>query len=176
VPRTCTICCHPQRLQIEQAILSGTSLRIISERFGTAKTNIFRHREHVSESLARHTGAEEFVRTGVLLDDVRAGEGRAERLYQKAEEILTSALQDKDRRTALQAIKVAVDVMSEARSYLELRGELTNELGRERALPALQIQIVCPASDAAMPRFTYASADELDGEDVIQQIGVLQRP
>jgi hypothetical protein len=40
----------------------------------------------------------------------------------------------------------------------------------------MQIQIVCPASDAAMPRFTYASADALDGDDVMQQIGIFQRP
>jgi hypothetical protein len=34
----------------------------------------------------------------------------------------------------------------------------------------------CPASDAAVPRFTYASAAELDGQYVTEQIGILQRP
>jgi hypothetical protein len=129
VPRTCTICSHKNRLKIEQALVSGTAYRSIANQFGTTKASLTRHRTHVSESLARHTGAAEFVRTGVLIDDVRTGEGRAERLYEQAEAILAGALLDKDRRTALQAIKVAVDVMSEARSYLELRGELTQEGG-----------------------------------------------
>ena len=145
MPRTCTICHHPRRLQIEQALIGGTALRTISGQFGPSKTAVMRHRTHITEAIARSAQALEAARSGVLLDDVRAGEGRAERLYQQAEEILSGALQDKDRRTALQAIRAAVDVMGEARSYLELRGELTNELGRDRTPSGLAIQIVCPA-------------------------------
>ena len=48
MPRTCTICKHPQRLEIERAIVAGTSLRSIAGQFGTAKTNIERHRPHVT--------------------------------------------------------------------------------------------------------------------------------
>ena len=55
------------------------------------------------------------------MDDVRHGERRAERLYEQAEEILAGALEDKDHRTALQAIRAAIDVMREARSYMEFR-------------------------------------------------------
>jgi hypothetical protein len=121
------------------------------------------------------------VRTGALLDDVRAGEGRAERLYQQAEEILVGALQDKDRRTALQAIRAAVDVMGEARSYMELRGELTNELGRDRTSTDFSIQIICPSSTAAaageLPRVSFAAVESIDAsEDCIATIGLLQRP
>ncbi len=58
---------------------------------------------------------------------MKAAEGRAERLYAAAEQILTRALEDSP-RTALQAIKAAVDVMGEARQYLELRGKITGEL------------------------------------------------
>jgi hypothetical protein len=75
------------------------------------------------------------VRAGTLLADVRAGEGRADWLYEKAEEILTPALKEKDRRTDLQAIRTAVDIMGEARGYMELRGELTNELRRDNTSP-----------------------------------------
>ena len=99
-----TICLHPQRLQIENALLTGTSVRDIAGRYGTVKTVVARHRTHVANSLARSTEVREQVRTGVLVDDVRAGEGRAGRLSAQAEQILVSALEDKDRRTALQAI------------------------------------------------------------------------
>jgi hypothetical protein len=173
VPQTCTICRHPQRLKIEQALVSGTPLRDIAGRYGTTKTVVARHRTHIAATIARHTQARDLARTGTLLDDVRTGEGRAERLYGQAEEILAGALKDKDRRTALQAIRAAVDVMSQARGYLELRGELTNELGRDRTAVAMSIQIVCPAApEGAVPRITYTSDDALDG--CTEEIGLRQ--
>jgi hypothetical protein len=177
VSATCSICRHPQRLAIEQALVSGTPLRDIAGRYGTAKTIVARHRTHVAGDIAQQTRARDVLRAGKLLDDVRAGEGRAERLYAQAEEILASALKDKDRRTALQAIRTAIDVMGEARGYLELRGELTNELGRDRSLPALSIQIICPSASSpeSMPRISYASADAI-GQDSTQEIGIFQRP
>jgi hypothetical protein len=158
MPQICTICRHPQRLEIEQAMLAGTSLRTVADRCGPSKTALLRHRPHISQALALNKQAQETARTGALLDDVRTGEGRAERLYEKAEEILTAALQDKDRRTALQAIRVAVDVMGEARGYLELRGEINGELGRDRSTAAFSVQIVCPWSPDRenMPRVTFA--------------------
>ena len=119
-----------------------------------------RHRSHAVEGISRNVGARERVRTGALLDDVRAGEGRAERLYQFAEEILTDALRDKDRSGALQAIRVAVSVMSEARSYMELRGEITLELGREKSPLPVSIQIMMPGmSPDAIPRVAFVSDD-----------------
>lgn len=179
MPQVCTICRHPQRLEIERAILSGTSYRDVAERYGTKKTIVSRHRPHIAEAMTRNSEVRELARTGVLIDDIRTGEGRAERLYEQAEQILTAALQDKDRRTALQAIRVAVDVMGEARNYLELRGELNGELGRDRAQAELQIQIVCPwnADRENMPRIAFASATgtgAFDGE-VFEAIKVGRR-
>jgi hypothetical protein len=98
--------------------------------------------------------------------------GNRVRLYGQAEEILAGALKDKDRRTALQAIRAAVDVMSQARGYLELRGELTNELGRDRTAVAMSIQIVCPASAGGAPRITYMSDDAIESEEIgLRQVG-----
>ena len=68
--------------------------------------------------------SEEILRADSLLEDVRNAEGRAERLYKAAEAILARALDVKDLRTALQAIRAAADVMAEGRQYLELRGTL----------------------------------------------------
>jgi len=175
MPRTCTICKHPQRLEIERAIVAGTSLRDIAGHFGTAKTNIERHRTHVTEAIARNKDARELVRTATLLEDVRAGERRVERLYDKAQQILTKALEDDDPRMAIQAIRAASAVMGEARGYMELRGELTNELGRDRT-PAMSIQIICPQAPnpGAMPRVSYVSRDVTDAEDVCVEIGLVQ--
>lgn len=46
---------------------------------------------------------------------------------------MTRALDAKDLRTALQAIRAAADVMGEARAYMELHGELSGELGKEKS-------------------------------------------
>ena len=115
------------------------------------------------------------MRTATLLEDVRAGERRVERLYDKAQQILTKALEDDDPRMAIQAIRAASAVMGEARGYMELRGELTNELGRDRT-PAMSIQIICPQAPnpGAMPRVSYVSRDVTDAEDVCVEIGLVQ--
>jgi len=77
------------------------------------------------------------------LEDVRNAEGRAERLYKAAEAILARALDVKDLRTALQAIRAAADVMGEGRQYRELRGDLTGEFESNKPQTAAQkIQVI----------------------------------
>jgi hypothetical protein len=78
--------------------------------------------------LVRAKAAQEVIRADNLLADVRSAEDRSERLYGAAEVILERALEAADLETALNAIRAAVDVMGEARQYMELRGELTGEL------------------------------------------------
>jgi hypothetical protein len=173
VPQICTICRHPRRLEIEQALLmGGMSLRTVSDQYGPSKTALLRHRAHVAGVVTQQIQARESTRTGTLLQDVRAGEGRAERLYGQAEEILASALKDKDRRTALQAIRTAIDVMGEARGFLELRGALTNELGRDRSLPEVFLQIICPSAPTPelMPRISFASPSHVAIEAAAEEI------
>jgi hypothetical protein len=172
MPRTCTICRHPDRLRIEQAMITGTSLRDVAARFGTAKTIIARHRTHVADSIVRHAEVRELARARTLLDDIRAGEQRAESLYETAQEILQNALQEKDPRTAIQAIRAASAVMGEARNYLTLRGELTGEMGRDKPPAIVGIQIICPASAGAMPQIVFAGDDAIEVE---HEIGLSQR-
>ena len=138
MPRTCTICKHSDRETIERALPNGEAYRNIASRFGTSTTSLHRHRlDHLGASIARAHEAETVARAE-LLEDVRTGGDRAERLYTAAEGILARALEVKDLKTALQAIKAAVDVMREGRSYLELKGEITGELGQPAGLePAI---------------------------------------
>jgi hypothetical protein len=93
--------------------------------------------------LIRAHNSEEILRADSLLDDVRHGEDRAERLYNAAEAILRRALAAKDLRTAIQAIRAAADVMAEGRQYLELRGDLTGEFESNKPQTATQkIQVI----------------------------------
>src|SRR5215467_10442490 len=129
MPMTCKVCGHKKRLEIDRALLEGQSLRVIARRTGTTASSLQRHKaEHLARSLVKAHEAREVARADSLLDDVRTAEGRAERLYGVAEDILEEAREAKDRKTALDAIRAAVNIMAEARQYLELRGELTGEL------------------------------------------------
>jgi hypothetical protein len=54
MPRVCSVCTHPERDQIDKAIVSGSgvstaapSLRRIAQRFGLVETSVRRHRRHV---------------------------------------------------------------------------------------------------------------------------------
>jgi hypothetical protein len=126
---TCRVCGHKRRLEIDRALLEGQSLRDIARRTGTTASSLQRHKaEHLARHLVKAHEAREVARADSLLDDVRTAVGRAERLYGVAEDILDKAVEAEDLKTALNAIRAAVDVMADARQYLELRGELTGEL------------------------------------------------
>jgi hypothetical protein len=130
VPMTCRVCGHKKRLEIDRALLEGKSLRDIARRAtGLSASSLQRHKaEHLARHLVKAHEAREAARADSLLADVRNAEGRAQRLYGVAEDILKKALEAQDLKTALNAIRAGVDVMAEARQYMELRGELTGEL------------------------------------------------
>lgn len=127
--------------------------------------------------MSRHAQAQEITRSGTLLDDVRRGEERFETLYREARKILATALEGGDQRTAIQAIRAAVTVAGEARGYLELRGELQGDLGRDRAMPSFTVQVIAPQSPSdRLPRVVFTRDDtgiETDAE--FETIGLIQR-
>jgi replicative superfamily II helicase len=163
VPQKCSICSHPDRLEIEREMVSGTgSLRDIAGRFKTSKTALSRHRAHISECISATVEAQALARSGTLLEDVHAGRARAEKLYQAAVSILENALQESDAQNALGAIRSAALALREARSFMALTAEVTGEIKQN---PANQIMVVMPATapgrsplefpgiiDLAMPR------------------------
>jgi hypothetical protein len=90
---TCRVCGYKKRLEIDRALLEGQSLRDIAKRTpGITASSLQRHKaEHLARSLVKAHEAREVARADSLLDDVRTGEGRAERLYAAAEAILERA-------------------------------------------------------------------------------------
>jgi len=86
---------------------------------------------------------------------VRTGENRAESLYHTAEEILKRALEVRDLNTALKAVKTAVDVMGEARQYIELRGSLASDAPTNPYGPSGKIMVL------AMPKLPRAEREAL---------------
>jgi hypothetical protein len=114
-------------------------IRHIASRTGTSTAALQRHKDHLPEQLSKTHEAKELVRSGSLMADVAMAHDRSERLYCSAEEILERALESQDLKTALQAVRCAVDVMGEARNYLQLRGQLTGELKEDGVTPVTVI-------------------------------------
>ena len=54
MPRTCSICTHPERHAIDKALVAGEAFRNIAQRFGTSTGALHRHKaEHLPRLLAR---------------------------------------------------------------------------------------------------------------------------
>jgi len=59
MPPTCTICRHPDGEAIDQAVIAGTPLRTIADRWSVSKTALIRHRPHISAMLTKARAAKE---------------------------------------------------------------------------------------------------------------------
>jgi len=116
MPRNCTVCTHPNKADIDEALVAGVSSAEIAGRYRTiGERAIRRHRtNHVPETLAKAHEAEEVAQADTLLEQVRD-------LQERALDILDKAEEAGELRTALGAIR-------EARGNLELLAKLLGEL------------------------------------------------
>ena len=115
MPRRCTVCDHPERHRIDEALVSGTPYRSVAKQFELSESAVYRHKtDHLPAHLLKAREIEEVARADDLLDQVRT-------LQIHALDILERAEKSGDLRTALSAI-------SQARGNLELLGKLAGEL------------------------------------------------
>jgi hypothetical protein len=68
---TCTLCNHPQRVEMDREIVQGIAARAIARRYGASKDATRRHRQCISDSLERAGMASAFTAKSVILDLVR---------------------------------------------------------------------------------------------------------
>jgi hypothetical protein len=116
MPRSCTVCAHPEVEAINQALVAGEASRKIAARYGSlSRPAVQRHGEnHLPAKLVMAEKAAEVAQADSLLEQVRDLQGRAL-------SILDAAEVAGDLRTALSAIR-------EARGNLELLAKLLGEL------------------------------------------------
>jgi hypothetical protein len=115
LPRRCTVCDHPQRHGIDEALVTGAPYRSVAKRFRLSDSAVYRHKaEHLPAHLLKAKEVEEVARADDLLEQVR-------NLQTHALDILERADNAGDLRTDLAAI-------SQARGNLELVGKLAGEL------------------------------------------------
>jgi hypothetical protein len=94
MPRTCTVCRHTHRYQIDLRLLDGAPLRNIAKQFSLSSASLFRHNKHISKTLSNARQEAEILRADGLMEHLNHLTTEAARLKQKAE-------QAKDYRTAL---------------------------------------------------------------------------
>jgi hypothetical protein len=132
MPRTCTICQHPKRADIDKALVDGEPYRSIAKRFDTSDQAMYRHKaEHIPEHLAHAEAAKEVASATTLLEHVRLSHARLEQMLFTAEMMVVHAQQTNDRRGVLEAIRTVTTVHRELRGYFDLLGELEGELSRQ---------------------------------------------
>jgi len=112
--RTCTICEHPNSLNINEKLITGRSYRSIAKQFSLSDSAVYRHKSHISQALVKAKEAEEIADADSLIEKLKS-------LQEEALSILKEAREEKDLRTAVLAI-------NSTKGILELQGKLLGEL------------------------------------------------
>jgi hypothetical protein len=115
MPRTCTICAHAKRPDIDKALVERQPFRAIARQHSVSKDALIRHHDdHLPASLVKAQEATEAAQADALLAQVVD-------LRDKALGVLGKAEKSADLRAALSAIR-------EARGCVELLAKLAGQL------------------------------------------------
>jgi hypothetical protein len=121
VPRSCTICEHAKREDIDCALVGDASNRAVASLYDVSEASVRRHKaNHLPAKLVMAAKAEEVAQADDLLEQVR-------NLQARTLAILEAAEHTHQHRTALSAIR-------EARGNLELLAKLLGELDERPVL------------------------------------------
>ncbi len=124
---TCTVCAHPERKAIDEALITGMPLREIARRWAVSKDAASRHRKHVSPALAR------VVSRRRADAGPRSALDRLEELYGRASVVLAAAEREGQASLSLAAIR-------ELRGLVEMLAKITGELDDR---PQVNVLNVC---------------------------------
>lgn len=127
MPRTCTICIHPSRAQIEAALLNGESLRKIGKTFSVSTTSLFRHKTHVSEILKKAQEIEKL--------------SNAESLKQLMLQLIADARRVQQAAEAAQDYRTALAGIRELTRLVELAARLSGALNEKPETKILNIHL-----------------------------------
>ena len=131
MPLICSICRHPNRLEIEKELIGKVPLRHIATQFGTSTGSLRRHQPHITKALLKTHATVEIRRTRTVFEEVLKGHERAERLLAACEQMFQDASKSGDTRGALAALKAAREAMAEIRQHVALRSQFERERSAE---------------------------------------------
>ncbi len=112
--KTCAVCSHPRRTEIDRLLVEKVSLRDIAGQFGVSRSALSRHAGHIPAALVAAKEACMVADAGTLLDQVKG-------LVARATGILDRAELAGEHHAELGAIR-------EVRGCLELLGKVSGEL------------------------------------------------
>lgn len=160
MPRTCTICTHKKRAEIDQALVNGESYREITGRFpDTKKSSLERHKAHISKALTEAKHIETVEHAGDLLDMIQARLKKTDDILSKVDG--TPDPDDPKKKPVKSDYKTALLALRESRGYLELLAKARGELEPEGMI---KIQVVVERENFLIEILMEAIRAEADPE------------
>ncbi len=125
--RTCATCTHPERLEIDRALIAGESILKISRLYGVSANSLHNHAQnHLSRQLVQAMEKKQLTQDFDLLNKIDS-------ILTRTEQIFTRNFNKKRDRIALEAIK-------EQRNTIELLAKISFALHEAKKLEAQQTQ------------------------------------
>ena len=86
MPRRCTVCDHPERHGIDEALVSGAPYRSVAKRFELSESAVYRHKtEHLPAHMLKAKEVKEVAQADDLLEQVRSLQAHALNIRERAE-------------------------------------------------------------------------------------------
>lgn len=125
MPRTCTVCTHESRAEIDRALVRRTSYRDISRQYEVSKDSLSRHaQEHLPDKLKKAEEAERQEEADELLGDLRKIQIHTVKVLRRAEA-------DEDWWLVLKAV-------AEQRQNIQLRFRAVDQKAIEQRLDEIE--------------------------------------
>ena len=129
----CTICNHPQRLEIDKALIGGVSYRAIARQYGVSREAAGRHKRngHIAEQIAKVAKKKEIQQAKEVQAAILAQEAQE---VADAQTILDEVSRLKDRaltildRAETEGTREACMALREVRGIVELLAKVRGEL------------------------------------------------
>lgn len=118
--RTCTICSHKNRAEIEACLIAKESNREITRKFAVSKDAQYRHKEHITETIAHSQSAKEEVLALSAANELIWANQQMHAIYEAS-----TAGEKPDLKLALQA---AAHVTKWAEVWARVQGELDTHI------------------------------------------------
>lgn len=129
----CTICNHPQRVEIEKAVMAGKSYRAIAGQYGVSREAVGRHKRngHIAEQIVKAAKEMEIKQAEEIQAAAFAHEAQevadAKTLKDYVTELKTRAIAILD-RAEKEGTREACLALGEVRRTLEFLAKVTGEL------------------------------------------------
>lgn len=158
MPRTCTICNHEKRAEIDQALVNNEPLRNIAERYGTTPQTLLRHKKsHLSKAIVQAKQAETIIQADKLLDEMS-------RIIRDTRDIYDRARKNHDDELALKAVK---EMRENNKLLLIAQGDIP-------AGPVITVEVVSERENLLLEIIMEAIRSEADPETTQRIIGRIQ--